>query len=282
MECIFSVDVEEWFHILDISSAPKKSEWDSLPSHIENNFKKLLDIFSEKNIQVTCFFLGWIAKKFPHLVKEARNRGHEIASHGYSHELVYKLREEEFFQDALKSKNIIEDIIGAPILGYRSSGFSVTKDTPWFFDKLIEAGYTYDSSVFPAARGHGGLNTKQYSPYLAGNNLKRILEFPITVTKVFGKPMYFFGGGYLRFFPYFIIKKMTLKVLKEGRPVIFYIHPREIDLNHPRLPMGIKRKFKTYVNLKTMEGKILKLLDEFKITTFERFIANNIKIGDGC
>ncbi|MEW5761545.1 MAG: polysaccharide deacetylase family protein, partial [Candidatus Thermoplasmatota archaeon] len=246
-----------------------------LPSHVEKNFKKLLDIFSEKNVHVTCFFLGWIAEKFPNLVKEACDRGHEIASHGYSHKLVYEMTEKEFFQDAVRSKAIIENIIGRKILGYRSSGFSVTESTPWFFEKLIEAGYHYDSSVFPSQRGHGGLKTENYAPYLIVNKAKRIIEFPITVAKFFGKTFCFFGGGYLRFFPYFIIKKMTLKVLKEGRPVVFYIHPREIDPNQPRLPMDIKRRLKSYVNLKTTERKIRRILDDFEITTFEKFIINN-------
>ncbi len=275
MDCIFSVDVEDWFHILDLPSAPKISAWDSLPSYVEKNFRKLLDIFSEKKVNVTCFFLGWVAEKYPHLAREASNRGHEIASHGYSHKLVYEMTAQEFYRDAVKSKDIIENIIGRPIFGYRSAGFSTTENTPWFFDKLIDAGYHYDSSVFPAPRGHGGLKTAHYAPYLIRNKSRKIIEFPITVTKIFGTPLCFFGGGYLRLSPYVIIRKMALKVLNENRPVIFYIHPREIDSNHPRLSMGTKRKFKSYVNLKKTEGKIIKILDEFEITTFEKFIANN-------
>ncbi len=273
MKCIFSVDVEDWFHILDLPSTPKISEWGSLPSHIEKNVKKLLDIFSEKNVHVTCFFLGWVAEKFPHLVKEASDRGHEIASHGYSHTLVYEMTEQEFSQDAVKSKDIIENITGQAVYGYRSAGFSATEDTIWFFDKLIEAGYRYDSSVFPGPRGHGGLKTDNYAPYLVTSNSGQIIEFPITVTKVFGKPLCFFGGGYLRLYPYFLIKKMTLKILKEDRPVNFYIHPREINPTHPRLTMNVKRRFKSYVNLRTTEKKVKKILDEFEVTTFKRFIT---------
>lgn len=275
MKCIFSVDVEDWFHILDLPATPKLSEWDSLPSRVEKNFKKLLDIFSHKNVHVTCFFLGYVAERFPNLVKAARNRGHEIASHGYSHRLVYELSEQEFFRDAIESKDIIENITGQPVLGYRAAGFSMTEDTPWFFDKLIEAGYKYDSSVFPAPRGHGGLKTDNFAPYFVGSNSKQIVEFPITVTRVFGKPLCFFGGGYLRVFPYFLVKRMALNVLGEERPVVFYVHPREIDPDHPRLPMNIKRKFQSYFNLKTTEEKVIKILEDFEITTYEEFIANN-------
>jgi polysaccharide deacetylase family protein (PEP-CTERM system associated) len=275
MKCIFSVDVEDWFHILDLPSTPELSEWDSLPSHVEKNFRKLLDIFSEKNVAVTCFFLGWVAQKFPHLVKEASRRGHEIASHGYAHQLVYRMTEGEFFRDAIKSKEILEDIIGRPVLGYRAAGFSTTENTPWFFDALIKAGYRYDSSVFPASRAHGGLKTNQYAPYVVSAHSKRLVEFPITVADVLGTPICFFGGGYLRIFPYVLTEAMTVNVLKENRSVIFYIHPREIDPNHPRLSMPLKRRFKSYVNLKTTEKKIGQLLDKFEFTTFERFIANN-------
>lgn len=279
MECIFSVDVEDWFHILDIPSAPEISEWDSLPSHVEKNFRKLLDIFSEKDVQVTCFFLGWVAQRFPHLVREAAGRGHEIASHGYSHKLIYRMTEQEFFQDAVKSKAIIEEITGRPVSGYRCSGFSVVEDTDWFFDGLMEAGYGYDSSVFPAPRGHGGMKSGRCAPYLVAGDSRRLVEFPITTTRVFGRPLCLFGGGYLRFFPYSLIKKTALNVLREGRPVIFYIHPREMEPNHPRLPMSVRRRFKSYVGLKKTRGKIMRILDDFEVTTFERFIAKYRLLG---
>jgi polysaccharide deacetylase family protein (PEP-CTERM system associated) len=275
MKCIFSVDVEDWFHILDVPSGPKIADWNSLPSLVEKNLLKLLDILSRNNVRVTCFFLGWVAQKFPHLVRETANRGHEIASHGFSHELAYRMSSQQFLEDASKSKKVIEDIGGNAILGYRSSGFSVTEETPWYFEKLMEAGYTYDSSVFPAPRGHGGLKTKRYAPYLVSNETGKLIEFPITVKEVFGKPICFFGGGYLRFFPYFLIRRMSSKVLEEGRPVIFYVHPREIDPNHPRMSMGLKRKFMSYTQLRTTESKIRRLLEEFELTTFEKFIAEN-------
>ncbi len=272
MDCIFSVDVEDWFHILEVTSTPPLSEWDSLPSLVERNFRKLLDIFSEKRARVTCFFLGWVAEKFPHLVKEAHQRGHEIASHGYSHQLVYKMGSEKFFDDAVKSKAILENTLGLPIHGYRSSGFSVTEETPWFFDRLVEAGYRYDSSVFPARRTHGGLRTGRFAPYRMNNGL---IEFPISVKEVLGMPVCFFGGGYLRLFPYFIIRRMARRVLGDGRPVVFYVHPRETDPGHPRLPMTLSLRFRSYVNLSTTEPKIRNLLAEFGVTTFEKFIAEN-------
>lgn len=276
MECIFSVDVEDWFHILDLPSTPSIEEWGSLPSHVVKNFNRLLDLFDEKDVHVTCFFLGWIAERFPHLVKEAVSRGHEIASHGRSHTLVYQMSEEGFLKDALRSREILENIAGLPVFGYRSAGFSNTENTPWFFDKLIEAGYRYDSSVFPAPRGHGGMRTDNYAPHLIKSSSGQIMEFPITVTGFLGRPICFFGGGYLRLFPYWLIRNMAHKTLDEGRPVIYYIHPREIDPGQPRLPMSFKRRFKSYVNLRSTETKIRRILDDFEITTFENFINKNL------
>ena len=272
MKSVLSVDVEDWFHILEAASAPDISQWNSLPSYVERNFRQLLNIFSEKDVRVTCFFLGYIAERFPQLVREAHDRGHEIASHGYAHRLIYTMTPQAFLDDASKSKDILEDITGQPVLGYRAAGFSVTADTPWFFEKILEAGYRYDSSVFPAPRQHGGLNTDHYAPHLIAG---RLMEFPITVTNMLGQRCCFFGGGYLRLFPYTVVRQMCRKVLGENRPVVFYVHPREIDPNHPRLSLGLKRTFKSYVNLKTTEPKLRNILNEFQVTTFADFIAEN-------
>ncbi|MBI4843153.1 MAG: DUF3473 domain-containing protein [Nitrospirae bacterium] len=274
-QSVFSVDVEDWYHILDIPSAPKMNEWASADSHVEKDFLKLLDIIGRHEVQVTCFFLGWVAERFPHLVKEAVRRGHEAASHGYAHRLVYEMTEEEFYQDAVRSKKIIEDIGGRHVLGYRSAGFSVTKDTPWYFEKLIEAGYKYDSSVFPGPRGHGGLKSERFGPYVIKGEAGEIIEFPITLAKFLSKPVCFFGGGYLRLSPYTVIRIMGKRVLREGRPVVFYVHPREINPGHPRLAMNYKRRFKSYVNLNSTEGKISRILSDFRVTAFERYIEEN-------
>ncbi|OGW31662.1 MAG: hypothetical protein A2X54_09350 [Nitrospirae bacterium GWF2_44_13] len=275
MKNIFSIDVEDWFNILGFPGSLSISEWDALPSRIEANFIRLLDVVGEKDIKVTCFFVGYFAERFPALLKEAVKRGHEIASHGYVHNLVYEMTPDEFFMDAEKSRKIIEDIGGRAVKGYRAAGFSVTEETPWYFEKLVEAGYRYDSSVFPADRQHGGLKTGIFHPYVINTGGGEIIEFPMTITKIFNASMCFFGGGYLRFFPYQITKFMSQKVMKEGRPVIFYVHPREIDPEHPRLNMGTMKRFKSYVNLKSTEAKVRKILSDFEITTFEDFIKEN-------
>jgi polysaccharide deacetylase family protein (PEP-CTERM system associated) len=184
---------------------------------------------------------------------------------------------EAFYEDAHRARKLLEDISGVPVLGYRSAGFSARQDTPWFFEMLAEAGYQYDSSVFPAKCSHGGISEYRREPHEIISNNSKILEFPITVTDFLGKPLCFFGGGYLRLFPYQLIRRMARQVLTEGRPVVFYIHPREIDPEHPRLPMNRRRRFKSYVNLASTESKLGSIFRDFQTTTFRDYLAHNAK-----
>jgi len=269
---IFSIDVEDWFHILEVESVQSTSVWDQLPSRVERNFDLLLDLLAERNAHVTCFFLGWIGERFPHLVREAVRRGHEIASHGYAHRLVWQMTEEEFYQDALGSRELLEDISGTPVIGYRCPGFSLTQKTPWFFQQLSSAGYHYDSSVFPMPRAHGGMPDGCTIPYAVGKESGRIVEFPVSVAHIGSKSFCFFGGGYLRLSPYWLIQRMAKQVVDAGRPLIFYIHPREIDPNHPRLQMNWVRQFKSYVNLRGTESKLRRILNDFPSTTFQKYL----------
>jgi len=277
VQSIFSVDVEDWFHDLNIASHPPLSLWEGLPSRVERNFLHLLEIFAEHEVQVTCFFVGWVGERFPHLVKHALRCGHEIASHGYEHRLAYEMGREAFYEDALRARKLLEDISGASVLGYRAAAFSVREDTPWFFEKLAEAGYRYDSSVFPAKRSFGGFSGYRRDPHQVVNNNTKILEFPVSVADCLGLPLCFFGGGYLRLFPYRLIRRMAKQVLSEGRPVVFYIHPREIDPGHPRLPMRMRRRFNSCVNLKTTESKLQRIFQDFPVTTFRDYLAHNTK-----
>ena len=273
-KCLFTVDVEDWFHIPGSTKGQDVAEWRSLPSRVSKNFHSMLEIFAEKKVRVTCFFLGWVAEHFPELVREASSQGHELACHGYSHRLVYEMTPDEFLEDVRRARHIIEDIAGSPVLGYRAPCFSVTRDTPWFFDKLAEAGYRFDSSVFPASRRFGGMKNSGWEPREIETPSGPVAEFPITVARAFGKPMCFFGGGYLRLFPYSLIKRKGREVLREGRSIIFYVHPREIDPTHPRLPMRPLAHFKSYVNLRTTRSKIESILDDFSFISFGDVIAH--------
>jgi polysaccharide deacetylase family protein (PEP-CTERM system associated) len=266
MKDIISIDVEDWFHILELESTPNLHEWENLESRIENNFLNMLDILEEKNVKATCFFLGWIAEKYPQLVREASKRKHEIASHGYAHQLIYTQTEKQFYEDISKTKHILENISGTEVIGYRAPGFSIIPETTWAFAQLAKAGYKYDSSLFPAKRGHGYfLETKLYPFKIVDFDF---YEFPITVAHFLSKNICFFGGGYLRLFPYWLIKIMTKQVANENRPVIYYIHPREIDINQPRLDMNLKRQFKSYINLKTTKVKLRKIIANNEYISF--------------
>jgi polysaccharide deacetylase family protein (PEP-CTERM system associated) len=271
--CVFSIDVEDWFHIMDLRDAPHLERWGSLPSVVERNFFELLDMADAKNVRATCFFLGWVAEKYPSLVREAAARGHEVASHGYAHDLVYELTPERFLADVSRAKKLLEDQAGRPVTGYRAPGFSVTGDTPWFFEKLARAGYAYSSSVFPATRGHGGMASFTPDPCVVETPSGPIREVPITVAPMLGKSMCFFGGGYLRLFPYALIRRMAEEVIAAGRPVVFYIHPREIDPKHPRLAMPLARRFKTYIGLRSTRGKLENLLRDFSFTPFNQLLG---------
>jgi len=275
-DSIFSIDVEDWFNLSGTGAEPPPSEWDGLESRLERNFRGLLELLAEGNATATCFVVGYFAKRFPQLVREAVAAGHEIASHGYFHRLIYQMSAVEFCKDARATRELLEDVSGRPVRGFRAPAFSVTERTPWFFDKLVEAGYRYDSSVFPAPHQTGGLATGKFAPYTAKTRAGAIDEFPITAVRVLGKPMCFFGGGYLRLFPYAVIRAMGCRALGENRPVIFYVHPREIDPEGPRMALSRRRRFTCYVNVKTTRPKIRRILRDFRVTSFERYMSQRV------
>ncbi|MET0771932.1 MAG: XrtA system polysaccharide deacetylase [Candidatus Limnocylindrales bacterium] len=272
MDNVITIDVEDWFHILDIPSAPQIDVWPTLPSRVERNLNVLLDDLDRHHVFATCFFLGWVAERFPHLVREAAGRGHEIASHGYAHQLVYDAGRRGFREDIRRSKSIIEGLTGRAVLGYRAPGFSFVPATPWVFDELHDAGFTYDSSVFPASRGHGGMRTADVRPWRVTVAAGEVVELPISVVSVLGRRVCLFGGGYLRLFPSWVIRWGARRLGAEDRPVVFYVHPREIDPDHPRLPMGRMRAFKSYVNLGTTRDKLEAILSSVPLMTCERWI----------
>jgi polysaccharide deacetylase family protein (PEP-CTERM system associated) len=281
MHNILSVDVEDWFHILDLRDAPDVDAWSRLESRVEANFNNLLDELARRESRATCFFLGWIAERHPELVRRASREGHEIASHGYAHQLIYGLSPRQFSDDIGKAKRILEDIVGMPVVGYRAPGFSIVAETTWAFEAIRAAGYEYDSSVFPAARGHGGLEGAEVKPYRVSTSKGDLLEFPISVAHLLGKNICFFGGGYLRLFPYPIIQYMSRRLNEEGRPVIYYLHPREIDPGHPRMKMNLLRRFKSYVNLSTTLPKLRRLTKDQSLVPFRDWMKQHpIAAGD--
>jgi polysaccharide deacetylase family protein (PEP-CTERM system associated) len=271
--CVFSVDVEDWFHILDTPRAPGAAEWESLPAEIDRHLPRVLELLSNADRRATFFFLGWIARRFPGLVRATRALGHEIASHGHLHRLAYEMTRQEFSRDAEDARKLIEDLSGGPVQGYRAAGFSVTARTPWFWDALTEAGYAYDSSLFPAARGHGGMPGATTVPHPVKVRSGVIWEFPVSVTPILGLPVCVFGGGYLRLSPYRLVASRARRLQAQGQPVIFYLHPRELDAAASRLPLGPVRRFKSYVNVAGTESKVKRLLGDFSFVTFAEMLT---------
>jgi polysaccharide deacetylase family protein (PEP-CTERM system associated) len=270
---VFTIDVEDWFHILEVTGTPDLAAWDALPTRLEPNFRALLDLLAAYNVKATCFALGWVAKRFPGLLREAAERGHDIASHGYGHQIVRGLSRAQFREDIRTAKAAIEDATGRPVQGYRAPGFSITRDTPWAFDEIIEAGYIFDSSVFPAPHGHGGIPEAPRHPYVIRSAAGRLIEFPVSVADTPLGPQCCFGGGYLRLIPLWLVLAMAERVRSDGRGVIWYIHPREIDPSHPRLQMSLQRRFKSYVNLWGTAGKLKAILRTGNFVTFRELTS---------
>lgn len=256
-----TVDVEDWFHILDIKATPDITDWNGLPSRVEMNTHKLLDLFMARGTRATWFCLGWVAERFPQLIARLTAANQEIASHGYGHQLVTRLTPAEFRADIRRSKQALEDASGREVTGYRAPGFSITPANLWAFDILIEEGYRFDSSVFPSSHGHGGIRHAPLHPFDLTCANGQIAEFPMTQLSAAGQTHCFSGGGYLRLLPLPMITRMAHAVQRQGRPVVYYIHPRDIDADQPRIPMPLTRRFKCYVNLRSTERKLTKIVD---------------------
>ncbi len=268
----FSIDVEEWFNIIPYDEALKVENWLNFPKRIEKNFFKLLDLLDNYNIKTTCFFVAFYAKHYPNLVTEAVGRGHYPASHSFYHRDISKLSPEEFFEDISDSKKIIEDISGKRVYGFRAPSFYVPNDKIWFFEKIIDAGYKYDSSLLETTKFNNlkiGANPLQIE--IEG---KTLFEFPISTFRL--PPLKFtFGGGYFRFIPFWLYKNLFFRRTLRQSPIVFYTHPREIDPDQPRMKLPPIRYFRTYVNLKNNESKLLKLLNSFNFTNFEIYIERH-------
>jgi polysaccharide deacetylase family protein (PEP-CTERM system associated) len=272
-----TIDVEDWFHILDSPAVPGIERWPSLESRIERNLEELLAVFDSFSVKVTFFWLGWLAERHKDLVCMCRDAGHEIASHGYAHVLAYKVGPNAFREDITLAKDILENIIGDQVRGFRSPGFGITKKAPWAFDVIKESGYQYDSSVFPASRGHGGIADAPLVPYFIETRSGHLLEIPMSIVEIFGHRTSLFGGGYLRLANKLMIKWGIGKLQTAGRPLIIYVHPREIDLAQPHLPLSLLRQFKCYVNLNSTLPKLKWICKNYALFTMLDLVENYIR-----
>jgi len=258
---LLTFDLEEWFHILDLPDSVRATDWESLPACAEAGLDLFLDIVSRHQTVCTFFILGWLAEKRPDLVRKLHALGHEIATHGYGHDLIYDLGPDRFRQDIRRSKNILEDLTGEEIKGFRGPGFSITMENSWAFDVIAEEGFEYDSTLYSGKHGHGGIPGLPTTPFtLITPGGLEIEEYPATLISLGGYRIAFSGGGYFRLFPGFFISHYIKRLNRQNVPVMTYLHPRDLDPDTPRLPMPLKRRFKCYVNLTRSCGKLDKLL----------------------
>ena len=259
--------------MLDVGG-PNIEEWDKLPCRLHRPTQRLLEMLQKTKTPATFFVLGWVAEKYPQLVKKIAEAGFEIGSHGYAHKLVYQQTPEEFRADIRASVDSIATACGLRPTAYRAPGFSITPETPWAFEILVQEGFTIDASVFPARRGHGGWPDFHPHPCLIKTESGTLFELPATITRLGPFRLAFSGGGYLRLLPYSLIKRATRWMNESGHPVVFYIHPREIDPHHPRLPMNLLRRFKSYVRLSSTMPKLRKILSDFRFSTLLEWVES--------
>jgi len=270
-----TVDVEDYFQVSAFAKSINHSDWELHPLRVEKNTQRLLDLFDEAGVRATFFILGWVAERVPQLVREIVERGHEIASHGYSHQLVYNQTPEVFRSETLLSKKLLEDIAQVPVKGYRAASYSITKKSLWALDILAEAGFEYDSSIFPVRHDRYGIPDAEEVPhYLATPAGHPLVEFPLSTASFIGYKLPVAGGGYFRLYPYWLTRTGLRQVNNRGRPFVFYLHPWEIDPEQPRIDAGAFSKFRHYNNLDKCEDRLTRLMVDFSFSTCHQVLKN--------
>ena len=258
---ILTFDIEDWFHILDNKETKSSSEWIKFDSRIRLGMDLIYDVLEKTEKSATFFVVGWLAEKYPEIIREISDRGFEIGSHTHLHQLAYDQDRKTFYNDVEKSIKTLEDCTGKKVTSFRAPGFSITKNNKWAFEVLHELGVTKDSSVFPAGRSHGGLPSfSSPIPSIIEYNGIKLKEFPINTHTILGKPFIFSGGGYFRLLPYKIIENWT----NQSNYVMTYFHPRDFDIHQPIVPgLSLPRRFKSYVGIKNCKPKLEKWLRSF-------------------
>jgi polysaccharide deacetylase family protein (PEP-CTERM system associated) len=265
-----TIDVEDYFHVSAFDGVVPRSTWPSLECRVERNTDRLLAIFDEKGIKATFFVLGWVAERYPALVARIATAGHEVASHGYAHRLVYDLTPEMFRDDIRRSKQLLEAAGGTAVEGYRAPSYSITPRSLWALDVLIEEGFTYDASIFPIHHDRYGIPVSARHPYRLHRVAGDLIEVPGSTVQWGPMNLPIAGGGYFRLLPYgwtaWGIRRINRS---EQRAAIFYLHPWEIDPDQPRLPCGLLTRVRHYRNLRTTEERLRRLLGDFQFAPLQ-------------
>ena len=281
---VLSVDVEDYFHVEAFSDVVPRSKWDTYACRVEVNTRRLLDLFDECKVKGTFFILGWVAERFPTLVQEIVARGHEPACHSYWHRLIYTLSPKEFREETRCAKDVIEQIIGKRVDGYRAPSYSITATSLWALEILVETGFTYDSSIFPLRHDVYGIPDAPRSPFTVKTASGPLDEYPITTFRVWGSHNFpVGGGGYLRMLPFWYTRLGFARARQEGLPLIAYIHPWEIDPTQPRISGRLFSRLRHYTNLGKTFARLQRLLQLGEFTSFQysrlaQSAALNVKV----
>jgi polysaccharide deacetylase family protein (PEP-CTERM system associated) len=280
---IVSVDVEDYYHAEAFSDVVDRARWDSYASRVEPNTRRLLELLAALDVRATFFVLGWVADRFPALVREIAAGGHELGCHSYWHRLIYKLAPAEFREDTRRAKDVIEQSAGQPVHGYRAPTYSVTGRSIWAFEILAELGFSYDSSIFPIHHDVYGMPGSPRAPFRFQTPSGWMTEFPITTFRLAGQNLPVGGGGYLRLLPTLYTRLGLKRVRNEGLPIVIYIHPWEVDPQQPRLPGRLTSRLRHYTNLSRMLERFKCVLQEGTYTSFrESGLADSAKDFDFC
>jgi polysaccharide deacetylase family protein (PEP-CTERM system associated) len=265
-----SVDVEDYFQVEALSRAVSRDDWNTIPRRVAANTDRLIDLFAELGAHATFFTLGWVAERHPDLVRRIVAGGHELASHGLDHTRVDRQTPEVFRTDLKRSRAILEDIGGVAITGYRAASFSIGARNLWAFDVLEEEGYAYSSSVYPVQHDLYGMPDAPRVPFHPRDG--KLLEIPLTTVRRFGRNLPCAGGGYFRLIPYWLSRANLRRVHDvDQSPCIFYLHPWEVDPTQPRVAgLSAKSRFRHYLNLGAMEGRLRRLLNDFTWDRMDR------------
>jgi polysaccharide deacetylase family protein (PEP-CTERM system associated) len=275
---VVSVDVEDYFHAESFSDVVARAEWGNYTSRVEVNTRRILESLAKLNVHATFFVLGWVAERFPALVREISAGGHELGCHSYWHRLIYKLEPAEFREDTWRAKSVIEQIAGQPVRGYRAPTYSVIDRSIWALEILTELGFTYDSSIFPIHHDRYGMPDAPRAPFRFQTPSGPMIEFPITTFRLAGHNLPVGGGGYLRLLPRMYTRLGLRRVQREGLPVVIYIHPWEIDPEQPRLAGRLSSRLRHYTNLSRTLERFQTVLQTGTYTSFrESGLADSAK-----
>lgn len=272
-----SFDIEDWFHMVEIDAVSDPRKWGDLESLVERYTEWILDALNKHDVKATFFVLGWIAKRYPHLVERMAREGHELASHSFWHRKVYEMTSEEFRKDLRQSIDSIESAGGTKVLGFRAPSFSITPGTEWAFDVMREEGIAYDASLFPITRGHGGYPCPfEAHEFFDTPSGKPMLALPMSTLKFGPVRLGFSGGGYMRLFPGWLIRHGFRQLNRVGIPTVVYLHPRDFAPDCPRVKMPLRRRFKCYIGLHTTKDKLRMLLKQYQFDTCAKILGLEI------